>query len=306
MDSPFSSSSPLSTPSSRPPRPAITAGALLALLAVFPAAIVIGAIYHFIGQYLDLIAIFPIIAGLCVGGVLATLAKKQKVRSKAALGTLAILAGVLCFCSRWIGDSLQTREEFINSYSTKLAGGNAATEARAQSALRSQFTPLRFLPIYLRVAAKEGATISSTGSSSSSHNSPITGTAFWALALLDCVLMCGAATSLAWKQAGAPFCAGCDSWHGAELTVSRLHPSQADEAAKLAQSRDFAGLGGLRGSGATEKSNCDVLLTKCPGCSTGQLSVKRRLNNAVKTLWSGPVSPVETAKLQEVRAQWLQ
>ncbi len=306
MNSPFSSSSPLSTPSTRPPRPAITPGALLALLPVFPAAIFIGAIYHFIGQYLDLIAIFPIIAGVCVGAVLTTLAKKQKVRSKPALATIAILAGALCFCSRWVGDSLQTREEFINSYSTKFAGSSAASQARAQAALRSYYTPLRFLPIYLRVAAKEGATISSTGSSSSSRGSSITGLGFWGLALLDCVLMCGAATSLAWKQAGEPFCAACDSWHGVELTVSRLHPSQGEEAAKLAQGRDFAGLGGLRGTGATETSNCDVLLTKCPGCSAGQLSVKRKLNNSIKTLWNGQVSPAETAKLQEVRAQWLQ
>lgn len=304
MDSPFSSSS---ASFGRPPRPAITFGALLALSLVFPVAVLIGTIYHFIGKYLDLIVIFPMLAGLCVGGVLASLAKKQKVRSKPALVTLAILAGTVCFCSRWIADSLQTREEFINSYSAKLAGGNPAIEAKAQSLLRRTYTPLRFLPMYLKVAAKEGATITSTHDvGGSSHNSPITGTAFWGLALFDALLMCGAAAAIAAKQASAPFCASCDSWHGGELTVSRLDPLHADEAAKLAQARDFAGLGGLRGGKATEKANCDVLLSKCPGCQTGQVTVRRHVGNAIKTLWSGQVSPTETAKLQEVRAQWLQ
>lgn len=303
MDSPFSSSS---ATSGRPPRPSLTLSALPALLLAFPAAIVVGTLYHFIGQYLDLIVIFPLVAGLCVGGVLAAMAKKQKVRSKPALLTLGVLAGALCFCSRWFADSLQTREEFISSYSAKLAGGNPAIEAKAQSVLRSHYTPLRFLPIYLQVAAKEGATITSTHDvGGSSHNSPITGTGFWGLALFDALIMCGTAAAVAAKQASAPFCASCDSWHGVELTVSRLHPSHADEAAKLAQARDFAGLGGLRGGVASEKSNCDILLSKCPDCQIGQLTVKRHVGNQIKTLWSGGVSPQETAKLQEVRAQWL-
>lgn len=284
----------------------MTPGALPALSLAFPAALVIGTLYHFIGGYLDLIVIFPLVAGLCVGGVLAAMAKKQKVRSKPALLILGVLAGALCFCSRWFADSLGAREQIINLTSAKIAGGNPAVEARAQTFLRRQYTPLSFLPIYLRVAAKEGATITSTHDvSGSSRNSPITGNAFWGLALFDCLLMCGAAAAVAAKQAGSPFCAPCDSWHGVELTVSRLHPSLAPEAVKLAQARDFAGLGALRGGAANEKSNCDVLLSKCPGCSTGQLSVKRHVGNNIKTLWSGGVSPGETAKLQEVRAQWL-
>ena len=153
---------------------------------------------------------------------------------------------------------------------------------------------------------KSGTTISDVGATSSHSNSAITGTGFWLLTLLDALLMCGGAWGVVAKQANAPFCTACDTWHGVELTVSRLHPNQAPEAARLASEGKFAELGGLRNAGATQKSYCDVLLTKCPGCATGNLSVKRALNNQIKTLWSGAVSPPQVKELEAVRAQWLQ
>ncbi len=307
MESPFSSSSSFSTSSNgRAPRPAVTPGSFASLLLVLPAAILVGIVYHFIGRFLDLLILFPIVAGACVGGVLALLAKKHKVRSKPAIAILAIVGGLLCFSSRWIGDALQEREEFINSTSSKISAGNAALEARAQTVLRSTYTPLKFFPLYMQAAAKQGVSISSTHSSSSTKNSPITGTAFWILTFADALFMCGAAVAVAWKQASEPFCVGCDSWHDVELTVSRLHSNQAGEVARLAASGEWAGLGTLRGEDATEKAHCDVLLSKCPGCSTGQVSVKNNLNNKAKTLWSGKVSPPDVKQLEDVRAKWLQ
>lgn len=289
----------------RPPRPAVTLASFLGLWPVVPAAIVVGLIYHFIGRFFDLLILFPLLAGGCVGGVLASLAKKGKVRSKAAIALVGIVGGLLCFGARWAGDITQAHEEFINSTSTQLSGGNPAKEASIQTALRTTYPPAKFVPLYLKIAAKEGVSISSTHSSSSTSNSPITGTAFWVLTLADALLMCGAAVALGWSQAGAPFCVACDSWFGPQLTVSHLHPNQASEATRLAGSGEWAGLGGLRGEGATQKSHCDVLLSKCPGCSTGQLSVRRTVGNNIKTLWSGAVSPSDVKQLEDVRAQWL-
>lgn len=305
MDSPFSSSSPLSTPSSGgPARPAVTPASFLQLLPVLPVAILIGIVYHFIAQYLDLLILFPLVVGACVGGVLASLAKKHKVRSKFVLCAFAIAGGLLSFGARWAGDAFQAREEFISSSASQLSNGNAALEAKAQTFLRNTYPPAKFLPLYLQAVAKQGMTISSHGSSSS--NAPITGTAFWVFVLADALIMCGTATAIAWGQATSPFCLGCDSWYGTEMTVSRLHLNQAGEAANMAKSGNWTGLGELRSEGATEKSYCDVLLSKCPSCSTGKLTVKSRSNNSVKTLWSNAVSPADTRKLEEVRAQWLQ
>jgi len=258
------------------PRPALTAAGLLSLFLVVPAALAIGVVYHFIGRYLDLLLIFPLLAGACVGGVLAALAKKHKIRSKSALVAFGVLGGLLCFCARWAGDIAQTREEVIAMRAQKLSGGNPAMAAKLEAPLRRVYSPVRFTQLYIRLAEKEGTTISDVGASSSSiHNSAITGTGFWLLTALDALLMCGAAAGLGLKQAGSPFCVPCDSWYGIERTVSRLHPNQSDEAAKLASSGQWAGLGGLRSGGATTKSHCDILLSKCPGCANGHLSVKR-------------------------------
>lgn len=299
----------MQTPGSfgRAPRPAITAAGLLSLFLVVPAALAIGVVYHFIGWYLDLLIVFPLLAGACVGGVLAALAKKHKIRAKSALIAFGILGGLLCFCARWASDITQTREQFIAMRVQKRSGGNPALAQQWEPRLRRIYSPLRFAKAYLRLAAKEGTTISDVGSSSSSvHNSAITGTGFWLLTAFDALLMCGAAVGIGLKQAGSPFCDSCDSWYGTERTVSRLNPNQSDEAAKLAGAGQWAGLGGLRSAGATAKSHCDILLSKCPGCANGFLSVKRQVGNNIKTLWKGAVAPADTQKLEEVRAQWLQ
>lgn len=291
----------------RPARPAITGSALLSLLLVVPAAIAVGVVYHFIGLFLDLLILSPLIAGGCVGGVIASLAKKHKVRARSAVVAFGILGGLLCFGTRWASDIAQAREQFIEMRAAKLSGGNPAIEAKLNPMLRRVYTPARFGQLYLRVAEKEGVTISHAGSSSSSaSNSAITGTGFWVLTLADAALICAAAIAIPWKQAASPFCAGCDSWHGVELTVSRLHPNQSSEAARMASAGEWAGLGNLRGEGATTKSHCDILLSKCPGCSNGNLSIKRQSGNNIKTLWKGAVAPADTRKLEEVRAQWLQ
>ena len=299
----------MSTPGSfgRVPRPSITAAGLLSLFLVVPAALVVGVVYHFIGQHLDLVIIFPLLAGACVGGVLAARSKKHKIRSKSALVAFGVLGGLLCFSARWAGDIAQAREEFIPIRAQKLSGGNPALAAKLEAPLRRVWTPLRFAKVYLKYAEKEGTTISDVGASSSSvHNSAITGTGFWLLTAFDALLMCGAAAGVGLKQASSPFCVPCDSWYGIESAVSRLHPNQSNDAAKLASSGQWAGLGGLRSAGATAKSHCDILLSKCPGCANGHLSVKRQVGNNIKTLWKGAVTPADTQKLEEVRAQWLQ
>ncbi len=308
MESPFSSSSLLSTPGAfgNAPRPASTLARVLGLWPVLPAAILIGVVYHFIGRALDLFIIFPLVAGMCVGGVLASSAKKHKVRSKPLLLTLAVAGGFACFGARWASDALHMREVFIAARTAKWSAGNPATAPRIEAALRRLYSPARFLPLYVRFLGRHGTTLKSSSSySSSSHRSAITGGAFWMFTLFKALLICGGAWSVAAKQAGTPFCAACDQWHGVELTALRALPGQATQAARIAAGGDFTALSDLPTQGATEKSYCDVVYTKCPGCATGELNVKRGLNGQTSTLWSGAISPPQMAQLEAVRAAWL-
>ncbi|PQV62880.1 hypothetical protein B1R32_11920 [Abditibacterium utsteinense] len=306
MESPFSSSSPLSTPSFRPARPKVTPVSFAALIPALFAAVFVGVIYHFVGRFLDLLILFPLAAGAIVGAVLASLAKKNKVRSKFALALMGIFCGLLTYGTREFCDSLYHRSQMIPAYAAQIAGNNAAQQAKVEDKLRARFTPIRYFPMYLEMAAEEGISISSSHDySGRSANAPITGLGFWGFFILDGLLITGAATAIAWSQAAAPFCEPCDAWYGSEMTVSRLHPDQGDEARRLIESRDFAALGNLRGEGTQEKMHCDLLLSKCNGCGVAKLKVRSTRNKSVKTLWQGDVAPKEVAILEDVRAQWL-
>ena len=306
MDSPFSSSSPLSTPSSRPPRPRVTPTSFAALLPALGAAILVGIVYHFVARFLDLVILFPLAAGAIVGAVIASLATKNKVRSKPALALIGILCGLLTYGAREFADSLYHRSQLIPAYAQQVAGNNGALQGQIENRLRSRLTPLRYFPMYLRMAAKEGISISSTHDySNTSRDTPITGTGFWAFFILDGLLITGAATAIAWNQAAQPFCEGCDTWYGPQFTVSRLHPNQGEAATQLVQNRDFTGLGNLRGEGAGEKMHCDILLSKCAACGVGDLKVRSTRGKSAKTLWQGNAAPKEVETLETVRAQWL-
>lgn len=314
MESPFSSSSPLSTPSFRPARPKVTPASFVALFPAVGGALLVGIAYHFIARYFDLLILFPLAAGGIVGGILASLARKHKVRSKPALALMGIGCGLVCYGTRVFGDSLYHRSQLLPLMATRMAthaaGKNVALAStltpRAEKYLRTRYTPITYFPLYLQMAAEEGVSISSSHDySNSSANAPITGLGFWGFFALDALLIVGAATGIAWGQAASPFCEPCDAWYGPELTVSRLHPDQGEVAKKLVESRDFAGLGGLRGEGATEKLHCDILMSKCNTCGVGQLGVRTTRGKGFKNLWRGDATPQEIKSLEEVRAQWL-
>ena len=151
MESPFSSSSPLSTPGSsgRGARSSAPSAGVLGLWPVLPAALLIGVVYHFIGQFLDLLILFPLIAGACVGAVIASLAKKHKVRSKPLLVTLAVVAGLTCFAARWLSDAVQTREQFIAARTAKWRVLRPRTPPQViESGLRRLYSPPVFLKLY--------------------------------------------------------------------------------------------------------------------------------------------------------------
>jgi hypothetical protein len=276
------------------------------LLPALLGAVLMGIIYHFVARFLDLIILFPLATGGIVGGIIAALAKKNKVRSKGALAFVGILCGLLCYGTKEFSDSLYDREMSIPAMATEFAGKNQKLATLIEDSLRKRYPPLAYFPIYLQGAAEQGISISSTHDfSNKSRNAPITGWGFWAFFILDGLLITGAATAIAWGQANQLFCEPCDNWYTEPMTVTRLHPDQGEEATRLVQSGDFTGLGNLRGEGAGEKLHCDVLLSKCNGCGVGHLKMVTTRDKSVKTIWEGDPTPKDIATLEEVRAQWL-
>jgi hypothetical protein len=301
MDSPFSSSSPLSTPSSRPPRPKVTALSFLGLLPALLGAVIVGIIYHFVARFFDLLILFPLVAGGLTGAVLAALARKNKVRSVGAMVFMGILCGLVCYGTREFSDSLKVREQVIAEGSAEIAGKNPKLRPVVESSMRQELTPVAFFPMYLEAAAQEGFSISRHPGSSS--GAPVSGWGFWAIFIFDALLICGAATAVAAGQASSAFCEACDDWYTDDMVISSLHPNQGEEALRLLQSGDYAGMGNLRGEGADDKMHTDLLLSKCKGCGVGHLKLVATHDKNKNTLWEGDPTPQEIKTLEQTRAQ---
>ncbi|RYG64826.1 hypothetical protein EON80_18490 [bacterium] len=302
MESPFTSSSALSTPSSRPPRPKVTTLSFLGLLPALPVAVLIGIVYHFVARYLDLLVIFPVLVGVVTGGFLSALALKNKVRSVAAVAFVGVLCGLACYTSREFSDSLYARESMIGAAVKALGGNKLSQEMAIDKTFRTMYTPVGFFPLYLQSSARRGVSISS---SHGGGKTPIRGWGFWALFVFEGLLITGTSAAVAASQAKQPYCEPCDDWYSAEKTVTRVHPDLGDAAVKLVESRDFAGLGALRGEGATDTMHCDVKVAQCDKCGTGNLTIVSTQDKSSKTLLESKSTSKEIETLEAARAQWL-
>lgn len=306
MESPFSSSSQLPNFAAPPVPSKVKSGALAPLLSALALAIGVGIIYHFVARYYDLIIAFPAIAGGLIGSYIAFVARKNKVRSKAVLWSLGLACGLLCFGTRQFSDSLYNREQMLPLIAQRVAKKYSQPEPVVEARLRSFYHPLRYFPLYLKGAAKQGIALSSAHSFSSSSTMPMRGEGYWLLFSLEVLVICGAATGRAWAQATKPFCEPCDDWYGPDLTVIRLHYNQFKEALRLVKSGDYGALAYLRNKGARDNNHCDLLLSKCAGCGVARVKLRTQRGQIVKWPWQSDPSSEEVGRLEELRAQWLQ
>ncbi|MBL8824007.1 MAG: hypothetical protein JNJ77_15575 [Planctomycetia bacterium] len=86
-------------------------GLIMLMLGLMGAGIALGALVHFIGQWIYLVILFPIIIGCILGGLGAQLIKTGKVRSPFMAGLAGLFAGILCFLTQQYLDYRQFLEQ---------------------------------------------------------------------------------------------------------------------------------------------------------------------------------------------------
>ncbi len=118
---PFSSSTPtegFSPPGVLPARPAprvTAASALLLLLGSLVLGVLLGVLYSFIAQWMDLVILFPLGFGLLLGALMAIPIYTAKIRVRVLVVLCAILASAFLMGTRVFCDSLQAREAMISN-----------------------------------------------------------------------------------------------------------------------------------------------------------------------------------------------
>lgn len=334
MESPFTSStSPFSAAPADPPRPQLTLGFFSELFAFLGSSVFLGLVYHFIARGYDLPLILPGLAGALIGYFIAQSARKYKVRSKTGLVLLSLVCGLLCFGTRHIADIVRARESMIRSASAQQAAGNLKLKLQIERKLRSQITPLAFIPLYVRSATNRRYISRSKRQGNDwksfwgppQHTAPYespsplwSAPAFYVLLALhtaNALALIGAAVGvgagITWPAVSkTAYCETCNERQSEDITIAYLYDDQATKAIDLLEQGDLAMLIPLlqdeTHEAARDQQYTVLHLRKCSSCRGGSATLTATRDRRDETLWQSQVSPQEVVVLEEVREKWVE
>jgi hypothetical protein len=253
--------------------------AVLLMLAMAAAGVVVGFVAHFIGQWLYLIVLFPILMGLVVGSVGAREARVLKIRN-ATLGiVVAALSGLVAVVGMHYFDFLQARgamEKLDPEVRATLDLSPAAFEEymRRKGGLPSGAWALYKLyhadtfGKFMGFEAEQGMEVKPTHSSSKQGgmNLGYVGTcAYW---VIELALVWWMAWARIRAQVTMPFCGRCQAWK-AESVLGSLGQAHAD-AAKAVMSGDMDLLRRCRSAYAPVRNRATetaLSIYACPQCA---------------------------------------
>ena len=249
-------------------------------------ALVVGLIYYFVSQFINLIFIFPIIAGALVGFLMATAVKGGEVRNPKMAGTFAVVAALLMMGTMHLARAWSVRPDMIDAFTQgeieDMASANsggakpspaqlAALEKTTRAEVAGYLTPWKTMFIYESLAAEEGTSIGRAGSSSSSSNLPIKGKLYWLLRIGELLAVVLVSAAIAAGAAGEPFCESCKRWQQEEQ-VLKVHPVQNAQLWEKIGARDWDSLMALKPEQETDDKNVTtVKVTHCPDCQSGTI-----------------------------------
>lgn len=187
-------------------------GLIMLILGLGAASIGLGALVHFIGQWIYLVVLFPIVIGFFLGGLGAYLIKAGKVRSPLMASLAGLVAALLCFFTQQYLDYrqflkerdmerlefkaiLQENEQF-QKIIKKIKGDKDFNDALAAMKVEG-------FPEYIDFRARMGVTIKKL-------NLGYYGTyIYWIVELL---IITGIVFSMVRKTAREPFCPLTHAW----------------------------------------------------------------------------------------------
>jgi hypothetical protein len=277
------------------------------LLATLIGAPLVGLLYSYVSQYMNLLFFSQLIAGALLGGLLALAVKMGKCRNPRMAIACGVVGGLLLFSTYLFSNSLRARQQYIEIGSLFISTAKITDRAgkpmqmspeQAREALSQRYTPLSFFPTYLRMNAASGVTLKGSRSSSSSAGGmTIKGTWYWLLLAAELGLVMLAAAAIAQSTSAARFCERCDEWWKTS-TVHKTHPDLGEELVARATAGDWQGMRAVVSDKKTnEKNYCHIVLSRCPKCSDGTVAINAAVNGTAKTLLQSDVPAQDAAAL---------
>lgn len=271
---------------------------LLLLLAGIVAPLIVGGVYHLVARFIDLLILFPFVAGAGTGMALAIAVGRGKCRNPAVTIVFALIAGVMTYGTRWYLDSQHRRPDMVAAFSEALATEQKLPPAEARAALERYLDPIRTLRVYLELTAEAGISIGRRSSSISRRGGiTLQGPLFWLLLLAETGIVVGVAIVFSKGAASGAFCEKCEVWES-ESTLFRVHPSQSDALLENVRAQAWEEIGNLPvGGEVSDKIHCDMVITRCDKCADTRVTVRSKGGGGKRRLFHARLAPESVARL---------
>lgn len=248
---------------------AATAGKML--VATLLASVIVGVLWHFVGRFIDLVIIFPMLAGGVAGGIVTVIAKSGMSRSTKLALLCGLLVGPLTYGTKLVCNAYSVRPELVQGLSQSVtpSGATPAQKAQIEQKVEGLLTPMRTLRLYMVLMEETGVTLKSSHSSSGS-GTRVSGNGYWVLLGVETLAVSLCALALLWSAASEPFCEGCQKWHGTSV-VMQANPGQNPLIADAIRARNWGQFVGIQPGSWNNKAVTTVTLSRCEGCNGATL-----------------------------------
>lgn len=220
------------------------------------AAIFVGFVASFIGQWFYLVLLFPVFIGLALGGIGTAFIKAGKLRNPLLAGIAAGLSGVMAMATMHYVDYQRFLDEMAKGITIEVGkGAEAITIDRSELAKHISFAN------YIDMMATQGVTISRAAHNDKGMNLGYIGSyIYW---LVEMAVVAGMAWAIMRKTASAPFCVECNSWKNEHPLVMVTVPTES-MAVQAIQEGDVLKL--LSCAGPIQTEGLLLKTAICPHC----------------------------------------
>ena len=243
-------------------------GAPLVLAAGLAAALAFGTLYHFVGRFLDLLIVFPILLGVAVGWALKLAALKGRSRQAGVLLAAAVLSGVAAFGTRQVLDTFHVRGDLKTIL---VAASKDATNDADRDRLQLASESIGFFDA-LRVRADAGVGIGrARGGAKKTLN--LSGAMFWVLMVVEAGIVAFFAAAAVFPISRIAYCGRCKQFVPS-APIYRVNGRESDRLAEAVRHQRWKEAQEMSDRATpSETDRTEATLLRCGMCRDSSIRV---------------------------------
>jgi hypothetical protein len=274
---------------------------LLVLLGAVGGAALGGVLWALDSQlHFYLVLLFPIVAGAILGGILAWGVRVGKVRSPFVAGIVGLLAGVLMFgVYHFAGNTITFRGEARDALieNSGKSFNESLLDRRIDEILDEEVGDTGFVG-YLRLAAREGFSITRTSASSSGSELDLSGDVVFGYWALEILIAAAFAAIIAGRAAGQPFDEESSAWYGNPEFLAMTSTKSRKALLNALKDGDFQTAGSLLTTQDIKYPRMELMIRRAASATVSGQDIFLIVNQVQRkgrptTIRSGVVSPSE-------------